>query len=153
MKNLSFKSQASVIGRIERDEGIEGHAYWRNVVHCLNAIKIKKFPAKPEKHEKNHLRKIEGNKTSETSVISTGCCPEKDRKDSFFEKSSRNWDFQHFPIHSCQKGKGVAKCDIQKIFLENVLFCQFPRLSGRRKNIFSKTCKGKYKIVVYKCRR
>ena len=85
MKNLSFKSQASVIGRIERDEGIEGHAYWRNVVHCLNAIKIKKFPAKPEKHEKNHLRKIEGNKTSETSVISTGCCPEKDRKDSFGE--------------------------------------------------------------------
>ena len=87
----------------------------------LNAIKIKKVSCKPEKHEKNPLRKIEGNKTSETSVISAGRCPEKDRKESFSEKISRNWDFQHFPIHSGHRGKQT-----EKLFSENRKIPAFP---------------------------
>jgi len=49
IKNLSFKSQTSVIGRIEGDGNMEGHVYRWNVAHCSNAIKIKKVSCKTGK--------------------------------------------------------------------------------------------------------
>ena len=152
IKNLSFKSRVSVIGRIEGD-GKHGRSCVP--MECGSLLKCnknqKKFPARPEKHEKNPLRKIEGNKTSKTHVISACRCPEKDRKDSFSEESSRNWDFQHFPIHSSRRASRL-----KNIFLRIVRFLTLPRLPVEGMKIFFLTCSEKcpfWQIPIHSCQK
>lgn len=98
----SFKWQVSVIGRIE------GVSWWPAIdskeIYFSENRKIPAFPKAT-----------------------------KWRDGNIFVNCSEKCPFWQIPIHSCQKGKDVAKCDTQEnFFLEKVLFCHLPRLSGRR---------------------